>query len=115
MDGTWALLTARELGVELSLNGGNIRAHPASRITPELRTAVRENKQTLIKDLLMRDALRFLNEHYIEGANLCVLDLPEDRMNEAYHTAPLGEFRATVREYVRAGLREFRRAREAIA
>jgi hypothetical protein len=115
MDSTWVLFHARELSVELSLDGDNIVARPARRLEPELRTAIRENKQKLVKDLLMRDALRYLNEHYVQGANLSALDPHENRINEAYHTAALEEYRAAIREYVRAGLREFRRARSAIA
>lgn len=115
MDSTWALFRARQLGVELSLDGDNIMARPGGRLEPELRTAIRENKEKLVKDLLMRDALRYLNEHYVEGANLSALDPHENRINEAYHTAALKEYRAAIREYVRTGLREFQRARSAIA
>ena len=115
MDSTWALFCARQLGVELSLDGDSIMARPARRLEPELRIAIRENKEKLVKDLLMRDALRFLNEHYVQGANLSVLDAHENRINDAYHTAALKEYRAAIREYVRTGLREFRRARSAIA
>jgi hypothetical protein len=114
MDSTWVLFLARQLSVELSLDGDNIVARPAWRLEPELRTAIRENKQMLVKDLLMRDALRFLNEHYAQGANLSVLDPHESRINDAYHTAALEEYRAAIREYVKAGLREFRRARNAM-
>jgi hypothetical protein len=115
MDSMWVLFRAGQLGVELSLDGDNILARPAGRLDPELRTALRKNKEDVVKDLLMRDALRFLNEHYVEGANLSVLDPHENRINEAYHTAALKAYRGAIRDYVRAGLREFRRARSAIA
>jgi hypothetical protein len=115
MDSTSVLFRAQQLGVKLSLDGDNIVARPAGRLEPELRTAIRENKQKLVKDLLIRDALRYLNEHHVEGANLSALDPYENRINEAYHTAALEEYRAAIREYVRAGLREFRRVRSAIA
>jgi hypothetical protein len=115
MDSTWVLFRARQLSVELSVDGDNIVARPARRLEPELRTAIRENKENLVKDLLMRDALRYLNEHFVEGANLSALDPHENQINEAYHTAALKEYRAAIREYVRTGLREFRRARSAIA
>ena len=115
MDSTWVLFRARQLGVELSLDGENIVARLARRLEHELRTAIRENKEKLVKDLLMRDALRFLNEHYVQGANFSVLDAQENRINEAYYAAALKEYRAAIREYVKAGIREFRRARSAIA
>jgi hypothetical protein len=115
MDSKWVLFRARQLGIELSLDGDNIVARPSGRLEHEIRIAIRKNKPKLVKDLLMRDALQFLNEHYVQGANLSVLDPHENRINEAYHTAALEEYRAAIREYVRAGLREFRRARSAIA
>jgi hypothetical protein len=115
MDSTWVLFRARQLNVELSLDGDNVVARPARSLEPELRTAIRDNKEKLVKDLLMRDALQYLNEHYVQGANLSVLDAHQVRIDEAYHTAALKEYRAAIRVYVRTGLREFRRARSAIA
>lgn len=116
MDSTWAMFEARELGVDLSLEGDDIAAKPASRITPELREAIRTNKELLLKDLLLQDALRYMAERYEPGVNLGVLAPYEDRINELYHhPATLKEYRAEIREYVKAGLREFHRVRNAAA
>lgn len=115
MDSTWVMFEARNLGVDLSLEGGNIAVRPASRITPEFREAIRKNKELLIKDLLLRDALRYMARHYVEDADLSVLHSHEDRISDAYHTASLKEYRAVIREYVKAGLREFRRVKGAAA
>lgn len=64
MDSTWAMFRARELGVDLSLEGDNIVARPASKLTRELRAAIQENKERLLRDLLLRDALRYIAKHY---------------------------------------------------
>jgi hypothetical protein len=110
MDTTRIMRAAKDLGVDLSLDGGNVLARPSGRLTPELRDAVRENKALLVKDLLMRDALLYLGERYVEGADLSGQDEWEDRINGAYPDGDQEEFRAAVRGYVKAGLRAFREA-----
>lgn len=115
MDSTWVVFEAQRLGVDLSLEGDDIAASPASRITSELREAIRENKELLLKDLLFRDAFRYMAEHYEPGANLGVLAPYEGRINEMHHPAILKEYRTEIREYVKAGLREFHRIRKAAA
>jgi hypothetical protein len=101
-------MRARELGVRLNVAGDRIQCRPASRLTPELRTAIKENKEHLIFDVLMQDAVHHLAEHYIEGADLEALSGPvHDEVCEAYGQKDLARFRAAIREYVKIGLVAF--------
>jgi hypothetical protein len=59
--------------------------------------------------------MHHMAKHYVEGADLSGLATAEDRVNGTYLGGDLGVFRGAVREWLRAGLVEFRRVREAAA
>lgn len=109
------LLEVNRLGVALRLDGANIRITNASRLTGELRVGIREHKAQLVRDLLLRDALAYLGERV--GGQLIPEGLApfEAQVNEAYFDEDLEEFRAAIREYVRAALRAFRAREERAA
>jgi hypothetical protein len=89
-----------------------IVAYPSQRLTEELKQGIREHKPALIRDILMRQAMEYLNQRYVEGADLNVLNGPEDEIERTYPAdVPLSEFRKAVRGYVEAGINEFRRVR----
>jgi hypothetical protein len=62
---------------------------------------------------LIRDALAYLNERYLEYGkpdyNGAALDEAHDRIEEAYEAEDMGELHLAVRSFVVAGLKEFRR------
>ena len=103
---------AKHLGVTLSVPKDRdvIVANPRSNVTDELADAIRENKDALIRDVLMRDALAFLNERWVRGADTGALHRAGERLNATFG-GPLPGYRKAVREYVEAGLTEIRRAR----
>lgn len=114
MDATGIIFAARDLGIRLSVTkDDNIEYRPKSRMTPELLAEIRANKRALILDLLMADALRYLADHYVEGTDLSTLDALEDRLEDAYAAGDLEVYREAIRAYVRAGLREIERAKQA--
>lgn len=115
MDSTWTLYEARDLGVELELDGDLIMAGPTDNITPELREAITRNKPMLVKDLLMRDAHDFLEGHYVEGADLSELDGWHEVIGHAYLESDPDVFKVAVRGYTRAGLRAFAQAKNGVA
>lgn len=113
VDATAIMFAARDLGVVLSATKDDgISCTPASRLTPELRAAIKANREELIRDVLMADALRYLAERYVEGTDLSALDAQADQLEDAYAAGDLGAYRAAIREYVKAGLREIGRAQQ---
>lgn len=115
MDSTWTLYEARDLGVELRLDGDLITAGPTDNITPELREAIRSNKPMLVKDLLIRDAHEFLAANYAEGADLSALDGWHQVIGQAYLDSDPELFRYAIRGYTRVGLMAFRQAKKEVA
>lgn len=109
------ILECRRLEIVLRVRDDDaIGYRPESRMPPKLLASMTAVKDELKKDILMSQALDFLGEKYVPGANLSVLDEPGERVNEAYAES-MPEFREALREYVRAGLREFRRAGRSVA
>jgi hypothetical protein len=113
MDAEQIRARARYLGVTLHVPKDRdvIIARPKSSVTPELAQAIRENKDTLMRDVLLHEALHYLNERFVKGADLSVLHAPGERLSAVHADGTLDEFRKAVREYVEAGLKEFERAR----
>ncbi len=110
MNPTEVIFAARDLGIRLSATKDDrISYRPKSKMPGWLLEEIKANKELLLRDLLLRDALRYLAERYIEGANLSVLDASEYRINEAYSSASLEEYRAAIREFVKAGLKAYER------
>lgn len=113
MDSMWVLFEANKLGVRLRLGPGGsdrILGGPACNITDELREGIKENREMLRKDLMIRDAHEFLAGSYVEGADLSELDGWHEVIGRTYAEADPGPFALAVRAYTRAGLRAFARA-----
>jgi hypothetical protein len=90
-------------------------ARPASRLTEELKRGIQDHKDALIRDLLFRQAIEYLNERYVRGADLSVLHEPEDALEDVWPPeVPLSEFRAALRKYVEAGLAEYKRVKQGV-
>jgi hypothetical protein len=90
-----------------------IVAYPSQRLTEELKQGIREHKPALIRDILVRQAMEYLNQRYVKGADLNVLDEWEAEIDRTYdERIPFPKFREAVRSYVEAGLEEFKRARK---
>lgn len=117
MDATAIIFAARDLGIRLSVTrDDNIEYRPKSRMTPELLVEIKANKRALLFDLLLADALHYLAEQYVPGSNLSALDALdalEDRLEDTRAAGDFGAYREAIRAYVRAGLREFERAKDA--
>lgn len=114
MNATAIIFTAADFGVRLSVTADDrIQYRPKSRMTPELLAEIKANKEALIFDVLMSDALRYIGQRYVEGTDLSspALDAPHDRLNEAYFEGELEAYHQAIREYVRAALREIERAK----
>lgn len=113
MNATEVIFVAREAGLRLSVTEKDtIFCQPRHRLTPKLREAIRANREQLLYDVLMGDALRYLNAHYVEGADLSALSVHEDAINDAY-LRDWTAYRRAVQAYVQAGLREIQRAKGA--
>lgn len=111
MNSTGIIFAARDLGITLSVTKDDgILCRPASRLTLELRAEIKANREALVRDVLMADALRYLADRYVDGTDLSALDALEDRLEEAYAAGDLTAYREVIRAYVRAGLREIERA-----
>lgn len=107
---------ANRLGVEMEVPRDKdvVTLSGGERVTDELREAIRENKGWVMRNLLVEQALHYLNDNYVNGANLSVLHEPSKRIDSLYDLdVPFSQYRQAVREYVQAGMREFRRVREA--
>jgi TubC N-terminal docking domain len=115
MNASEVLIEARRLGLRLTRKGEDIAIRPASRLTPELRAAIRQNKDQILRDMLLRDALAYLAEHS-DGDELTEALLPlEELLNDTYLDGGEEQFKSAVREYVRAGLRSYRAREEGAA
>ncbi|MDP9486712.1 MAG: hypothetical protein M3Q49_13170, partial [Actinomycetota bacterium] len=68
MDSWDIRLAARDLGVRLSVTKDDeLRCKPADRLTPELREEIRANREDLLYDVLLADALRYVAvERHVE-------------------------------------------------
>jgi hypothetical protein len=78
----------------------------------ELAQGIREHKHQLMRDLLLKQAMDYLSKHYVKGADTSVLDEPGLRVSELHSTVnSMEDYRAAIRDYVQAGVNEFRRAR----
>ncbi len=112
---TWSLIRAcRALGVKLSVTRDDVLiCEPDSSLTDDLREAIRANHEELIYDVLLAEAHRYvLVERYVEGADVgSVLASHEEEINAAYLAREWPAFRAAIRAFVRAGLREIEQAR----
>jgi hypothetical protein len=64
---------------------------------------------------LAEKALRYLQERHVPGADLTALEPFDEEVVAAGFAEDRHRYRQAVREYVKAGLREFDRAREAAA
>jgi hypothetical protein len=113
VDPTAIILAARALGVRLSVTRDDrIEYRPRSAMTVELLEEIRANREALLFDVLLSDALRYaLVKHHVEGADPgSVLDAHEDAITDAYLARDWPLFRSAIRAFVRAGLREIERA-----
>ncbi|MDP9425487.1 MAG: hypothetical protein M3P37_05475 [Actinomycetota bacterium] len=112
---TWGIrLAARDLGVRLSVTRDDVlTAEPASRLAPELRQAIRANREDLLYDVLLSDALRYVAvERHVEGADPgAVLDAHQEAIDAAYLGRDWPAYRAAIRRFVLMALRDIERAR----
>jgi TubC N-terminal docking domain len=109
------LVRAREAGLTLRAENGYIEASPKSKLTPELKTELREHKAELLASLrwdeeraytLIEDEVACLAKAYSKAGspdyNVEALKEPEDRINEAYAREDMFALRIAVREWVLA-------------
>jgi len=116
---------ALDLLVRLHNDGVRLRAvsdegleydGPEDLVTGEVVEDLRRHKADLLEllewdeevaDALIRAALAYLEEYYVEGLNLSALGSTGDRIDEAHARRDMGALRAAVRGFVRAGLASF--------
>jgi hypothetical protein len=117
MNATEIIFAVRELGVRISVTEADrIEYRPKRLMSRELLGEIKANKQQLILDMLMADALRYLSKRYVEGTDLSALDTLdalESQLEYSYADGDLVAYREAIRAYVRAGLREIERAKRA--
>ena len=113
MDSTATMFKAAELGVRLELEEGSDRilVSPVNKNTDEIRQGIRENRDMLRKDLMIRDAHEFLDRNMVAGADLSGLDGWHAIIGQQYMDADPEGFKYAIRGYTRAGLRAFREAK----
>ncbi len=112
MDAEQTRARAKHLGVTLTVPKDRdvILASPRENVTDELAQGIRENKDALIRDVLMSDALAYLNQRWVKGADTSALHQAGENLNHYYHRS-LDKYRVAVRTYVETGLAEIRRAK----
>jgi hypothetical protein len=105
-------IALRPVGAELEYEG------PEESVSEELVANLRLHKRELLNLLrwdeevayqLIRDALAHLNEFYVEGSDLTVLDAWEDRIDDAYDREDMGALRIALKGYVSVGRSAFGR------
>ena len=107
MNAAEIVFAARDVGIRLSVTEDDrIEYRPKSRMTRKLLDEIKANKQQLVLDVLMADALRYLSKRYVEGTDFSLLDALESQLEDAYTDGDLGAYREAIRASVRAGLRE---------
>ena len=110
MNSTEIIFAAGDLGIRLSVTKDDgILCKLASRLTCALRAEIKDNREALVRDVLMADALRYLADRYVDGTDLEALDDLEDRLEEACAAGDLKAYREAIRAFVRAGLLEIER------
>lgn len=111
MNPTEIMFAAKDLGIKLSVpkDDDRIRCEPKSKLTPELLEEIKANKEALLFDVMMSNALSYMADRYVEGADLSVLHEPEDKINAAYGCRDFEAFRAAIREYVEAANASFQK------
>lgn len=114
MDSWGVRLAARRAGIKLTVTiDDKLLCKPASLLMPELREAIKDNKDDLLYDVLLADALRYVAvECYVEGADPgSVLDDHHVAIDAAFLAGDWPAFRSAIREFARSGRREAARAR----
>ena len=115
MDTTAIIFAARDLGIRLSVSRDDrIEYRPKGAMAAELLAQIKANKRALLYEILLADALRYVAaEQYVEGADVgSVLDAHQAAIDEAYLAGDWPAYRAAIRNFVRAWLREIERARD---
>jgi hypothetical protein len=112
---TRLLLRARDAGITVRVDRGDLVVWPTRALTPELREELLRHKPDLLKALtwresdahaLLQDAIAYLSEFYVGG-----LDAHEDAVNDAFHERDMFALRIAVREWVQARVAAYK-ARE---
>lgn len=114
VDETLRQLERRGVRLRVPKDRDVVLANNKARITPELAEAIRENKEHLMREVLYRQAVDYLEERCVPGANLKVIH--DARMvvrAKGMGLAPMDEYREAVREYVQEGLRAISEAKGA--
>lgn len=118
---TYLLLKARDEGLSIEVDGGDLAVSPGGRISPELRDELIAHKPELVEYLewgsderacqLVRDALEYLAVEYIRAElpdyDSGLLEGPERAIDEAYAARDMFALRVAVREWVRVGVAAF--------
>jgi hypothetical protein len=101
------VFAARALSVRLSVTKDDrIEYRPRSAMPDELLAEIKANREALLFDVLLSDALRYvLVAHHVEGAAPgSALDAHQDEIDAAYLARNWPAYRAAIRAFVRAGL-----------
>jgi hypothetical protein len=86
----------------LQRDGDDTLARLRTNIAPELRTALQENKDRVLRYSLLRDALAYVAQFYDGGALPNRLKPLEHEVNEAYAEGSLEDMTLALRRYTRA-------------
>lgn len=102
---TLALAASLEVNLDLSDDGEHIMAGPRENLTDDLREAIRNNRDALIRTLLVRKAMRYVSE---KGGALPLYGAEWEALEEVPED-DLPAFREALRAWARAGLRNNRK------
>lgn len=106
------LALARSLGVTLDLSedSEHILAGPKENLTDELREAIRENRNGLIRTLLFWRAGEWITSLVSQGRPFEDPDEADEELNKAWLDEDLAGFRRALRAWAKAGLKNGRAA-----
>ncbi len=117
---TTQILRERGIRLELDEAKSGLMAGPPELLTEEIRAAIRANKDELMRPELFKEAVRHFDEYVLEregsrkthafqAASDAFVDASEE-VQDAWD-ASLEEFKDELRQWVRTGLRAYKKAK----
>ncbi len=117
MNLTPLLVRARDAGLTVRVDAGDLVVTPRAMLTPEIRAELLQHKPELVEALtwsesvahtLLKDAMAYLAEFFIKSGSqagcLVALDRHEDAIDAAVAEEDMFALRVAVREWVQAGV-----------
>lgn len=110
------LVRARDAGLTVRADAGDLEVSPAAKLTPEIRAELLRHKPELVELLtwsesaaedLLKNGLAYATEFAVDQ-DLGAHQDHQDAVNEAYYAQDMFALRVAVREWARACVAAFR-------